>query len=68
MAELFTLVYQDNRRTLFIKDYRKSAAGVLLTTPGQEIIVDEAQKNHLLKKMNGPVSVFRLKGQSEGGK
>lgn len=67
MAGLFTLIYQDHRRTLFIKDYRKGTSGVLLSKPGQEIIVDEAQKNHLLKKMNGTELVFRLKEPTEGG-
>lgn len=66
----YTLIYQDHRPRRFIKDYLRGMANVVLSKPGEELVVNEAQMKHLLKFKNGTKPCFVLKRKPaapEGG-
>lgn len=61
---MYTLVYRDIRKVRFLKDQFRSMDSIILSKPGQEVIVNEQQKNNLLRLKNGTQPCFELK---EGG-
>lgn len=58
----YTLIYQDIRKIRFVKDFRTGMANVVLSKKGQELTVNETQKDYLLKLKNGTMPIFKLKG------
>lgn len=61
----FTLIYQDCRKIRFLKNYKTGMQNVVLSQPGQEIVVTASQKAHLLKFRNGTVPMFKIKPEYE---
>lgn len=66
---MHTLVYMDFRKVRFIKNHLRSTDNIILSKPGQEIIVNDEQMKFLLRLKNGTKPCFELKegGQDNAG-
>ncbi len=63
----FKLIYQDHRKLRFVKNHLTGMGHVVLSKPGQELMVTAEQKRHLLKFRNGDKPCF-VEAESETAK
>lgn len=61
MEKKYTLVYNDIRKRRFVELFFYNCGSLVLSRPGQELMVKKAERDYLLKLKNGSKSVFLKK-------